>query len=651
MRNQMEELAAQMRASGSMSAQMAAGYDASQIARAKGASSSQAGFIMSRGSEAYRTAIREGKTVAEATAAAIAIGEAFVKQGGGGDGDEDEEEEEEAAATPAEEAEAEEAAPEAPAPAEEPEAKEPEAKAPEPEAEAPAKPTTLTSANKLRQQQKEQKEACKAGYREGEAYLDATKRAKKCLETFATPRLRLYPMGKKAIQESAAGNPVLATGLINYSPKFAEILTRILESPGSSLVYSQFLDMEGIGIFQTVLRINDFLPLTLESDDAGSFRFSEATIKGLSKPNTYRWLSFTGSESREQKAMALRVFNARYDEEKKVFTELPPAMSAALVAAGFTGNLRGELCRVFCITSAGAEGLSLRNVRRVHIMEPYWNHVRTDQVKGRAVRICSHIDLEYSDDPLMNQRTVEVFTYCSVFHPSSMVTTEAGALYPAIDVALTNMDGIKPADATELGLPIPEGARDYVMTSDEYLYVLSENKKKLLMELQNLMKTSAVDCEINEYENEDDGLGCLVLPGKSEDYAYDPVLSRDITDTASSFETKAATGAATGLAGLAGPAAGPGAGTVAAPQAQAQTQTQAQAQTQAPAPKPKPSVKAQYIKVDGKVKYLAVPTVGPGGAILSYKIFAAGDTKAKILLGTTLANPAGGPSVEDIVLV
>jgi hypothetical protein len=279
-------------------------------------------------------------------------------------------------------------------------------------------------------------------------------------------------------------------------------------------------------------------------------------------------------------------------------------------------------------------------------MEPYWNHVRTDQVKGRAVRICSHIDLEYSDDPLMNQRTVEVFTYCSVFHPSSMLTTEPGALYPAIDVALTNMDGIKPADATELGLPIPQGARDYVMTSDEYLYVLSENKKKLLMELQNLMKTSAVDCEINEYENEDDGLGCLVLPGKSEDYAYDPVLSRDITDTASSFETK-----------VADPAAGPAAPVLAAPVLAApgapisKAQPQAQPQAQAPAPKPKASVKAQYIKVDGKVKYLAVPTVGPGGAILSYKIFAAGDTKAKMLLGTTLANPVGGPSVEDIVLV
>ena len=446
------------------------------------------------------------------------------------------------------------------------------------------------------------------------------------------PRLRLYPLGKKAIQESAAGAPLLATGLVNYSPKFAAILTRILESPGSSLVYSQFLDMEGIGIFQTVLRINDFLPLTLESDESGSFRFSQATLKGLARPNTYRYLSFTGAESREQKAMALRVFNARYDEEKKAFTDLPASMSAALVTAGFTGNLRGEICRVFCITSAGAEGLSLRNVRRVHIMEPYWNHVRTDQVKGRAVRICSHIDLEYNDDPTLNQRTVEVFTYCSVFHPSAMsASAPADTVYPPVDMTIVNTDGIKPADAAALDLPVPEGARDYVMTSDEYLYVLSESKKKLLKEIQDLMKTSAVDCQINEYENEEEGLGCLTLPGSTEDYAFDPDLKRDITDTATAFEAAAPAPAAAAPAAAAPAAAAPAA---AAPA------------PQKPLPKSKaPTVTGYYINdAAGKPAYLAFPDKRPGGAVLTYSVYAAGDKKKAKLLGTTAATAAGTPS-------
>jgi hypothetical protein len=500
-------------------------------------------------------------------------------------------------------------------------------------AEVAPQPRALTAANQLRQQRVEQQEACKAGFREGEKYLDATRRAKKCLETFATPRLRLYPMGKKVVAEATAGAPPLATGLINYSPKFAAILSRILDAPGSSLVYSQFLDMEGIGIFQSVLRINDFLPLTLESDE-GTFRFSDATLKGLSRPNTYRYLSFTGSETREQKAMALRVFNARYDEEKKAFTELPPSMSDALVAAGFTGNLRGELCRVFCITSAGAEGLSLRNVRRVHIMEPYWNHVRTDQVKGRAVRICSHIDLDYNEDLTKNQRTVEVFTYCSTFHPTAMVPAAPapGALptYPPVDMTIVNMDGVKPADAKDLGLPIPEGARDYVMTSDEYLYVLSENKKKLLKEIQDLMKTSAVDCEINEYENEEEGIGCLTLPGKSTEYAFDPVLSRDIADTTTAFQKVEAAAAVS--------------------EATTQRAAAAAAPTAAPAPAPAPrTLKARVITVDG-VSYIAIPIKEAGGAVLRFNLYGRSDLKRKKLLGTALADTAGNPT-SDIVLL
>ena len=44
----------------------------------------------------------------------------------------------------------------------------------------------------------------------------------------------------------------------------------------------------------------------------------------------------------------------------------------------------GEIIKVFMITSSGSEGINLRNTRYVHIMEPYWHPVRTEQVIGRA---------------------------------------------------------------------------------------------------------------------------------------------------------------------------------------------------------------------------------------------------------------------------
>ena len=67
----------------------------------------------------------------------------------------------------------------------------------------------------------------------------------------------------------------------------------------------------------------------------------------------------------------------------------------------------GEVIKIIMITSYGAEGINLRNTRFVHVVEPYWNMVRLDQVVGRARRICSHHDLPE------NLRTVQVFLYIS----------------------------------------------------------------------------------------------------------------------------------------------------------------------------------------------------------------------------------------------
>ena len=60
------------------------------------------------------------------------------------------------------------------------------------------------------------------------------------------------------------------------------------------------------------------------------------------------------------------------------------------------------------ISSAGAEGISLTCVRQVHILEPFWNYVRIDQVLGRAIRMKSHTQLPKED------RNVEQYLYLSI---------------------------------------------------------------------------------------------------------------------------------------------------------------------------------------------------------------------------------------------
>ena len=397
--------------------------------------------------------------------------------------------------------------------------------------------------------------------------------------------------------------------------------------------------MEGIGIFLVVLEINEFQAIRIELRD-GALKFTPETIKSLERgPGINRFLSFTGGEDRDVRSMALKVFNARFSEESNSFTDLPEEMSNTLVKAGFKGNLHGELCRVFCITSAGAEGLSLRNVRRVHIMEPYWNPVRTDQVKGRAVRICSHIDLNYSDIPEQNERTVEVFTYCSTFAPEALLHPDGTTEFGRIDMTVLGGDGMKPADAAKMGFTVPAGAKDYVVTSDEYLYSLSESKKKLLQSIQELMKTSAVDCQLNLYENSDDGLGCIVIPGTPEQYAFHPDLKKDIAETSTRFSGDIQASSSPGDASK-----GPGLAT--APAALAALPTQVASN---PLAKVQKNTNTGTTFTYNKVGYIGVPVTGKGGTALSYDIYLRGDEQRLRKVGTMVAD-AQGRMTKDIVL-
>jgi hypothetical protein len=282
-------------------------------------------------------------------------------------------------------------------------------------------------------------------------------------------------------------------------------------------------------------------------------------------------------------------------------------------------------------------------------MEPYWNPVRTDQVKGRAVRICSHIDLNYSEIEEENERTVEVFTYCSTFAPEALLHPDGSTGYGRIDMTVISGDGMKPTEAVKMGLPVLDGVKDYVITSDEYLYALSENKKKLLQNIQNLMKTSAVDCEINRYENEEDGLGCITIPGNPEQYAYHPNLQKDIAETSTRFKEQdfAQPLAAAPAAAQANAAAPNGAKAAQANAAAPNGAKAAPAEGQVLA-KQKKTIKAQVITIGDK-QYIASPVKSASGSVLSYDLFSRSDIQRVKKVGTLIAD-AQGNLTEDYTL-
>lgn len=368
-----------------------------------------------------------------------------------------------------------------------------------------AKPKSAKQAIMLMKEQKQSD--CKTGKKADESYKDSILRAKRCLVEFASNNLRI-------------DNP---EGLAMLSSKYVAMLKNIQDAPGSSLIYSQFLDMEGIGIFRIVMDINGYAPIEIVASDEGGYTFSDRTtasfMKGSLQP---RYITFSGAEAEDVRKMGLDVFNAR-------FNELPENLSKILLEAGFTenDNKRGQICRCFCITSAGAEGLSLKNVRAVHIMEPYWNDVRLKQVKGRAIRIGSHLDLPTQD------RNVAIYTYVTVYSNEAQ-KSRSGPM--KIDETVASKDSKTRAEAVEYGLPIGEDMNSYTLTSDEYLLLVSTIKKKVIDELETVMKSAAIDCELNYAENKDGTFKCLPLKGKVGDFLYHPDIQTDILESESMYK-------------------------------------------------------------------------------------------------------------------
>jgi hypothetical protein len=247
--------------------------------------------------------------------------------------------------------------------------------------------------------------------------------------------------------------------LQKYSPKFLHILENIQEPEyqGLHLVYSQFRTAEGIGLFTLVLNKNGFTQFKIKKNSLGLWEINIPEID-VGKPT---YALYTGTETVEEKEIVRKIYNGEWDD-------IPDSIGNVLKQK-YRNNNMGEVIKVFMITSSGSEGINLRNTRYVHLMDPYWHPVRSEQVIGRARRICSHKDL-----PLALQ-TVEVFVYLMIFSDAQLQSDEAIEL--------------KRKDLSKAVPKVP-------FTSDQYLFEISEIKANLTSQLTDAIKESAFDCYI-----------------------------------------------------------------------------------------------------------------------------------------------------------
>ena len=240
-------------------------------------------------------------------------------------------------------------------------------------------------------------------------------------------------------------------GLDKLSPKMKMILENIQKSHGLIFVYSNFRTLEGVELFSKVLDFNGYSRYGVNDD----------------KP---KYGIYSGIEEEKDKKEMLKIFTSPQ-------------------------NKHGKFIKILMATSAGAEGLDLKNIRQIHIMEPYWNQMRIEQVIGRGVRRNSHIELP------PNERNVEIFRYFSIFSKvNSIITSDK-------------------------------------LSTDEYIEQISLKKQYIIDEMNLILKECAFDCVLNAPDIKGE-YKCFTFGSDAHGFSYVPNISKDIVESYAIANTK-----------------------------------------------------------------------------------------------------------------
>ena len=326
--------------------------------------------------------------------------------------------------------------------------------------------------------------------------------------------------------------------LATYSPKFLKLLQNLQdrEHVGLNLIYSQFRTLEGIGLLKMAMEANDYAQFRIKHNTATQQWVLDERPEDAGKR---RFALYTGTESSDEKEIIRCIFNSEWDQ-------VPSSIRDDLLRVS-SNNFYGEIINTLMISASGAEGIDLRNVRYVHILEPYWHPVRIEQVVGRARRICSHQDLP------PELRTVEVFLYLMVYSPTQLkpLSKEEKTEAEKEEALLASSDPKTVVDVSNAALKYVRVSRelregdtsaktDAPITTDESLYEIAKRKEEINSNILRSVKETAIDCAIHAKAGTKETLKCFTFDNPDNKFAYTPNIQDEVITGSEPKATKTA---------------------------------------------------------------------------------------------------------------
>lgn len=195
--------------------------------------------------------------------------------------------------------------------------------------------------------------------------------------------------GKKGYQKyikSRGPNEVLRlNSLKELSPKLYSLIKLVKESPGLVFLYSNYVNYGGTELIAAALRENGFSNYTSRAQGPKFVVFGEGV-----------------SDKRRQKLLSIL-------NDKR--------------------NIDGKDIKIVIGSPSISEGVSFKNIRSIHVLEPHWNLSRIDQIIGRGIRFRSHSQLPE------NQRNVKIYLHACVHTKDDSIDSLKYSLAEKKDIA------------------------------------------------------------------------------------------------------------------------------------------------------------------------------------------------------------------------
>lgn len=243
--------------------------------------------------------------------------------------------------------------------------------------------------------------------------------------------------------------------LKHFSIKFYHALKSLNEltyekrGTGTAFVFSNLVRV-GIELFQEVLNSNGYLEY---QENISSYQI---------KPNTRCY--FCGHQHSQHKSKQINIpphdfYPATYVSvtgKSDDNADQIPEEKHRILKQVFNNveNKDGKFIKIVLGSKVMNEGITLRNVKEVHILDVHFNLGKVDQAIGRAIRFCTHYDVSNESNVFP---TVEIYKYVASLESE--------------------------------------------LSAEEELYMKAELKYKLVNKTGRILQEEAIDCPLNRNGN------------------------------------------------------------------------------------------------------------------------------------------------------